>query len=46
MSSDLENSFFVAVLITCHNRREKTLACLAALYTQVGLNIDFKYFII
>ena len=25
----------IAVLITCHNRRQKTLACLAALFSQV-----------
>lgn len=27
----------LAVLMTCHNRREKTLACLQSLFTQEGL---------
>jgi GT2 family glycosyltransferase len=31
----------IAVLLTCHNRKEKTLTCLAALYVQVGLNKEF-----
>lgn len=32
----------IAVLLTCHNRKEKTLQCLQKLFTQQGLNIDFK----
>jgi len=32
MAKKMENSKNVAVLITCHNRRHKTLACLEALY--------------
>ena len=32
----------IAVLITCHNRKEKTLQCLKALYKQEGLNSDYK----
>lgn len=31
----------IAVLLTCHNRKDKTLACLKALYEQVGLGIDY-----
>jgi len=27
----------IAVLLTCHNRRDKTLQCLTTLYAQVGL---------
>lgn len=32
----------IAVLITCHNRIDKTLHCLRALYEQVGLNVDYN----
>jgi GT2 family glycosyltransferase len=32
----------IAVLMTCHNRREKTLECLRYLYGQNGINTDFK----
>jgi GT2 family glycosyltransferase len=31
----------IAVLLTCHNRKEKTLQCLKSLYKQEGLKIDF-----
>lgn len=31
----------IAVLLTCHNRKEKTLQCLQALYDQQGLDVDF-----
>jgi GT2 family glycosyltransferase len=31
----------IAVLITCHNRKEKTLQCLQALYFQKGLELDY-----
>lgn len=31
----------IAVLLTCHNRKEKTLKCLQALFNQQGLNDDF-----
>jgi GT2 family glycosyltransferase len=27
----------IAVLLTCHNRKDKTIECLTALYTQAGL---------
>lgn len=32
----------IAVLITCHNRKEKTLKCLSHLYAQKGLNEYFQ----
>jgi GT2 family glycosyltransferase len=32
----------IAVLITCHNRKLKTLACLKALYSQDNLGFNFK----
>jgi len=32
----------IAVLLTCHNRKEKTIQCLTALLIQQGLNKDFK----
>lgn len=31
----------IAVLITCHNRKEKTLQCLQALFWQKGLELDY-----
>jgi GT2 family glycosyltransferase len=31
----------IAILLTCHNRKEKTLQCLKALYEQHGLGTDF-----
>jgi GT2 family glycosyltransferase len=31
----------IAVLLTCHNRKDKTLKCLQALYSQEGLEIDY-----
>lgn len=31
----------IAVLLTCHNRKEKTLQCLEALYAQQGIEADF-----
>jgi GT2 family glycosyltransferase len=31
----------IAVLLTCHNRKEKTLQCLKAFYEQEGLNSDY-----
>jgi GT2 family glycosyltransferase len=31
----------IAVLLTCHNRKEKTLQCLQALFSQQGLGTDF-----
>lgn len=33
----------IAVLLTCHNRKDKTLQCLQALYEQLGLEIDFSF---
>ena len=36
----------IATLLTCHNRKEKTLKCLKALYEQVFLfDIDLKVFL-
>jgi GT2 family glycosyltransferase len=32
----------IAVLLTCHNRKDKTLKCLAHLYQQKGLATDFS----
>lgn len=32
----------IAVLLTCHNRREKTLQCLSKLYVQQGIEVDFS----
>lgn len=32
----------IAVLITCHNRKEKTIKCLSHLFEQVGINEDFE----
>jgi len=31
----------IAVLLTCHNRKDKTLQCLAALYNQQGLELEY-----
>ena len=31
----------IAVLLTCHNRKDKTLHCMQALYAQQGLNVDY-----
>lgn len=31
----------IAVLLTCHNRKDKTLECLKAFYEQEGLNSDY-----
>lgn len=33
----------IAVLIACHNRKEKTIQCLTHLFEQRGLNEDFKF---
>lgn len=35
------NQITIAVLITCYNRKEQTLACLNNLYLQDGLTTDF-----
>lgn len=32
----------IATLITCHNRKDKTLRCLNALFSQSGLNKNFE----
>ncbi|MDB5121034.1 MAG: glycosyltransferase family 2 protein [Sphingobacteriales bacterium] len=32
----------IAVLLTCHNRKEKTLPCLKSVFAQVGLNSTFQ----
>lgn len=31
----------IAILLTCHNRKKKTLQCLQALYVQEGITADF-----
>lgn len=33
---------FIAILLTCHNRKDKTIQCLEHLFAQLGMNIDFK----
>ncbi|MBC7845814.1 MAG: glycosyltransferase family 2 protein [Flavobacterium sp.] len=43
----MTNSIFIAVLLTCHNRKEKTLACLKALYQcDVPENYIFEVFLV
>jgi GT2 family glycosyltransferase len=37
----MKSTLKIAVLLTCHNRKDKTLACLKTLYEQVGLGIDY-----
>lgn len=32
----------IAVLLTCHNRKDKTLQCLTKLFAQQGLGVDFN----
>jgi GT2 family glycosyltransferase len=32
----------IAVLITCHNRKEKTVQCITALYAQAGLDESYN----
>ena len=32
----------IAVIIACHNRKDKTLSCLNSLYIQNGLNVYFE----
>ena len=32
----------IAILITCHNRKEKTIQCLEALFFQNGLGEQFN----
>ena len=37
----------IAVLIVCHNRKEKTIKCLQKLYSQKNIeNIKFKVFLV
>src|SRR5215213_1125781 len=36
----------LAVLITCHNRRAKTIACLDALFTQARFAGGFRVFLV
>lgn len=36
-------SLNIAVLITCHNRKEKTIKCLLSLYNQCGLGTNFIF---
>jgi GT2 family glycosyltransferase len=31
----------IAILLTCHNRKDKSLECLHALYAQQGLGVDY-----
>ena len=40
-SIKLNNLNSIAVLITCHNRKEKTLQCLQALFSQKGLSESY-----
>ena len=41
------NDIRLAVLMTCHNRRQKTLACLAALQRQeLPPNIVLKVYLV
>jgi len=32
---------YIAVIITCHNRKNKSLKCLKALFSQLGVNSNF-----
>jgi GT2 family glycosyltransferase len=32
----------IAVLISCHNRKDKTIKCLNALYSQQGLEVNYR----
>ncbi len=32
----------IAVLLTCHNRRDKTIQCVTALYEQAGLEESYS----
>lgn len=42
-----EEKKFLAVLMTCHNRRETTLKCLNTLYNQEGAtNIDMAVYLV
>ena len=34
----------ISVLLTCHNRKNKTIACLSSLFTQALSEIDLKVF--
>jgi GT2 family glycosyltransferase len=36
----------IAVLLTCHNRKAKTLACLASLFEQQVLQFQFEVFLV
>ncbi|MEF1290874.1 glycosyltransferase family 2 protein, partial [Vibrio sp. M260118] len=38
---EVKNSPKIAVLLTCHNRKEKTLSALASLYEQQGIDTRF-----
>jgi GT2 family glycosyltransferase len=38
----IKNDYSIAVLLTCHNRRDKTLQCLSAIYSQEGIDADFN----
>jgi GT2 family glycosyltransferase len=31
----------ISVLLTCHNRKAKTLTCLESVFSQAGLNVEF-----
>lgn len=37
------NILKIGVLLTCHNRKDKTLHCLQSLFEQQGLGIDFTF---
>lgn len=36
----------ISVLLTCHNRKDKTIACLSSLFTQTLSEIDLKVWIV
>jgi GT2 family glycosyltransferase len=39
---NIDTKLSISVLITCHNRKNKTLECLRLLFLQSGLNNDFS----
>lgn len=38
----MNNVPIIAVLLTCHNRKDKSLQCLKALYAQQGIDVAYK----
>jgi GT2 family glycosyltransferase len=39
---NIDTNLSISVLITCHNRKDKTLECLRLLFLQNGINNDFN----